>query len=73
MAMGLDLLDIMFRIEKEFGISLSPEDFESIARDQDIRVGDLYDVGYSRKVAAQDRGQVRSGRRSEKAEHRRSS
>ena len=37
-AMGLDFLDITFRIEREFGISLSPEDFESMARDRDIQV-----------------------------------
>ncbi len=41
--MGLDLVDIAFRVEKEFGVSLSPEEFVELSRDQDIVVGDLYD------------------------------
>ncbi len=42
--MGLDLLDITFRIEKEFEIDLSPDDLNSVVRDQDILVGDLYEL-----------------------------
>lgn len=36
--MGLDLLDIQFRIEKTFDIELSPEDFTALVRDHDIAV-----------------------------------
>lgn len=42
--MGLDLLDIQFRIEKTFDIELSPEDFTALVRDHDIAVGDLYSL-----------------------------
>jgi hypothetical protein len=42
--MGLDLLDIQFRIEKEFDIAMSSEDFMSLVRDRDITVGDLYSL-----------------------------
>jgi acyl carrier protein len=42
--MGLDLLDIAFRVEKEFGINLDAEDFDRLARNRDIVVGDLYGV-----------------------------
>jgi acyl carrier protein len=41
---GLDLLDITFRIEKEFEIDLSPDDLDSVVRDRDIIVGDLYEL-----------------------------
>ena len=40
--MGIDFLDIRFRIEKAFGVVVSPEDWESIYRKRDIAVGDLY-------------------------------
>jgi len=40
--MGLDLLDIHYRMEKAFGIRLSPEDFQGLVRDGDVTVGDLY-------------------------------
>jgi acyl carrier protein len=40
--MGLDLLDITFRIEKTFGFSFSRDELAAIVRDHDIRVGDLY-------------------------------
>lgn len=42
--MGLDLLDIQFRIEEKFDITLSNEDFTGLVRDRDITVGDLYKV-----------------------------
>jgi acyl carrier protein len=41
---GLDLLDITFRIEKEFGVGLSRDDLDAVARDRDILVGDLYEL-----------------------------
>jgi acyl carrier protein len=40
--MGMDLLDIAFRTEKAFGIRMDASDFEHLARDRDIVVGDLY-------------------------------
>lgn len=42
--MGLDLLDITFRIEEEFEIDLSSDDLDGIVRDRDITVGDLYEL-----------------------------
>ena len=42
--MGLDLLDITFRIEKTLGVSLSEDDFRELVRDRDVMVGDLYDL-----------------------------
>lgn len=42
--MGLDLLDVAFRIERTFDVSFSDEDFVELARDGDIVVGDLYDL-----------------------------
>ena len=42
--MGLDLLDITFRIEKEFEVEVSRDDLEAVMRDQDIVVGDLYEL-----------------------------
>jgi len=41
---GLDLLDITFRIEKELGVELSREDLDALVRDRDILVGDLYEL-----------------------------
>lgn len=40
--MGIDLLDIRFRIEKAFGVVVSPEDWQRMVRNRDILVGDLY-------------------------------
>jgi acyl carrier protein len=40
--MGIDLLDVTFRIEKSFDIDLSKEEFFGLERDYDIIVGDLY-------------------------------
>lgn len=42
--MGLDLLDIQFRIEKTFGVKLSNEDYTALMRNGDILVGDLYNL-----------------------------
>lgn len=40
--MGIDLLDISFRIEKALGVRMTPEEFAKISRKRDILVGDLY-------------------------------
>ncbi|MBX3414599.1 MAG: acyl carrier protein, partial [Pirellulales bacterium] len=40
--MGLDLLDIRFRVERSFGIKISDDEFLGMVRDNDITVGDLY-------------------------------
>ena len=40
--MGIDLLDISFRIEKAFAVRFVGEDWESLLRRRDIAVGDLY-------------------------------
>lgn len=42
--MGLDFLDVTYRLEKAHGIHLSQDDFLSIYRDSDIEVGDLYEL-----------------------------
>jgi len=41
--MGLDFVDIVFRVEKAFDVSLSEDDFDALVSDRDILVGDLYD------------------------------
>ena len=41
--MGIDFLDITFRIEKEFAIPISDDDVHGLVRNGDITVGDLYD------------------------------
>lgn len=51
--MGLDILDIQFRIEKTFDIKLSGGDFTGLVRDRDITVGDLYKV-VLRKIHLRD-------------------
>lgn len=40
--MGLDLLDVSFRIEKEIGVQVEADDWTSLIRHNDIEVGDLY-------------------------------
>ena len=40
--MGIDLLDITFRIEKELGVRFVLEEWEKITRKRDVTVGDLY-------------------------------
>lgn len=42
--MGVDPLDIMFRIEKTFQIKVSKDDFLGLVRDNDVTAGDLYDL-----------------------------
>jgi acyl carrier protein len=51
--MGLDLLDVAFRVEKTFGVPLAANDFEQLVRDRDIVVGDLYEL-ILRRVHARD-------------------
>jgi hypothetical protein len=51
--MGLDFLDVAFRVEKTFGISLAASDFEQLARERDVVVGDLYEL-ILRKIRAHD-------------------
>jgi len=53
--MGLDLADITFRMEKAFDVDISQDDLEAIARDQDIVVGDLYEL-VLRKLHLRDVG-----------------
>ena len=42
--MGLDLLDIAYRIENEFELKIDPSDLEQIARNGDITVGALFEL-----------------------------
>lgn len=42
--MGVDALDLEFRIEKAFEINLSKQEFLALVKDQDVAVGDLYDL-----------------------------
>ena len=53
--MGLDLLDITFRIEKAFQIEMSRQDFFELWRDGDIVAGDLYEF-ILRKMHLRDVG-----------------
>jgi hypothetical protein len=44
--MGLDLLDVAFRLERQFGVKVSPDQYSKMAMRNDppdIRVGDLFD------------------------------
>jgi len=47
--MGMDLLDIRFRIEKTFDIDLSVDDLAALVHDEDITVGSLYILVLQRK------------------------
>jgi hypothetical protein len=40
--MGMDLLEISLSAEEAFAIKIDASDFERLARDRDIVVGDLY-------------------------------
>jgi hypothetical protein len=51
--MGLDLLDVAFRVEQAFGIKMDAEDFESLVHNRDIVVGDLYGL-ILRKIQFRD-------------------
>lgn len=42
--MGIDLLDLTYRIERDLQVEMSMEDLQGLLHDQDIRVGDLYDL-----------------------------
>jgi hypothetical protein len=42
--MGVDLLDIGFRIEKKFHVSVSKDDLVGLLRDNDVTAGDLYEL-----------------------------
>jgi hypothetical protein len=42
--MGLDLLDITYRLEESLGVEIEQTDFEGIVRDRDVLVGDLYNL-----------------------------
>ncbi len=45
--MGIDLLDLAFRLERQFAVRVSPEQFSKLAMRNDppdIRVGDLFDL-----------------------------
>ena len=45
--MGIDLLDLAFRLERQFGVRVSPDQFSKLAMRNDppdIRVGDLFDL-----------------------------
>ena len=42
--MGLDLLDITYRIERELNVEISHDDLLDVSRDNDITVGALYDL-----------------------------
>ena len=55
--MGLDLLDIAFRLERELGISMPTSDLTGLVRDNDIVAGDLYEL---RRVDMTARPQYRS-------------
>ncbi len=52
-AMGLDLLDVAFRVEKTLGVPLAASDFQQLVRDRDIVVSDLYEL-ILRRVHARD-------------------
>lgn len=53
--MGLDLLDVRFRIEHTFHIDVAEEEFVELVRNQDIVIGDLYDL-VLRKLHLRDVG-----------------
>ncbi len=42
--MGIDLLDVSFRIEKTTGVRLDQSDWQSLAMNGDVTVGDLYSM-----------------------------
>src|SRR5690242_1113268 len=42
--MGLDLLDVTFRIERELHVEVSRDEFFGLLRDRDIVVGELYEL-----------------------------
>jgi acyl carrier protein len=42
--MGLDVFDITWRVKRALGVDLSQDDLIGLVRDNDIAVGDLYDL-----------------------------
>ncbi|MFO0978053.1 MAG: hypothetical protein U0996_16725 [Planctomycetaceae bacterium] len=42
--MGIDLLDVSFRLERATGVAVSQSDWASLVKDGDILVGDLYSL-----------------------------
>lgn len=42
--MGIDFLDVTYRIQRTFEIEFSTQDLAGLARDNDIVAGDLYDL-----------------------------
>jgi acyl carrier protein len=50
--LGIDLLDIQFRIERQFKVTVSQDDWESLltaAHPRDILAGDLFDLIHRRR------------------------
>ena len=52
--MGIDLMDISFRLEKNSGVKMSRDDWPSLVRDNDIMVGDLYSLLICRSKLSED-------------------
>lgn len=53
--MGLDLLDIVFRLERSFGIKIPRGDFDKLLSPEeprDIRIGDLFNYVHRRVRSA---------------------
>ena len=47
--MGLDILDLVFRLERTFGIKIRREDFDQMCG-TDVRVGELFEFVRSKAV-----------------------
>src|SRR4051794_33861614 len=43
-AMGIDILDVSYRIEKVLSVKVSNDDWELLSKSNDVAVGDLYDL-----------------------------
>ena len=52
--MGMDLLDISFRLEKNTGVQISMDDWSSLFRENDVSVGDLYSLLICRSKLSDD-------------------
>jgi hypothetical protein len=51
--LGIDLLDTQFRIERQFKVTVSHDDWESLltaAHPRDILAGDLFDLIHNRRI-----------------------
>jgi len=42
--MGIDILDVSYRIEKVLSVKVSNDDWELLSKSNDVAVGDLYDL-----------------------------